>query len=67
MIMKGNDMTIEEKANRIIEDVRSEKGTNPVRMFKNLAQKEYINIHGPEHHVLDGACLRFFFRESTVH
>lgn len=54
-------MTIEEKANRIIEDVRNEKGTNPVRMFKNLAQKEYINIHGPEHHVLDGACLLMAF------
>ena len=50
-------MTREEKAIKIIEDVRSEKGTNPVKMFYNLAQKEYISIHGPEHHVLDGACL----------
>ena len=50
-------MTTEEKANRIIEDIRSEKGINPVQMFRTIASKDYINIHGPEHHVLDGACL----------
>ncbi len=54
-------MTTEEKANRLIADVRSEKGTNPIRMFKNLAKKDYISIHGPEHHVLDGACLLMAF------
>ncbi|WP_407400563.1 DUF5714 domain-containing protein [Treponema sp.] len=26
-------------------------------MFRNLVKKEYMNIHGPEHHILDGACL----------
>ena len=30
-------MTIEEKANRIIEDVRNEKGVNPIKMFKSMA------------------------------
>ena len=24
---------------------------------ENMAQKEYISIHGPEHHILDGACI----------
>ena len=50
-------MTIEEKANRIIEDIRKEKGINPINMFKTMAKKDYISIHGPEHHILDGACL----------
>ena len=50
-------MTIEEKANRIIEDIRNEKGVNPIKMFKSMAKKAYISIHGPEHHILDGACL----------
>ncbi len=50
-------MTIEEKANRIIEDIRKEKGINPINMFKIMAKKDYISIHGPEHHILDGACL----------
>ena len=50
-------ISIEEKTNRIIEDIQQEKGCNPVRIFKNMAQKEYISIHGPEHHILDGACI----------
>ena len=50
-------MTIEEKANRIIEDIRNEVGVNPVMMFKSMAKKDYISIHGPEHHILDGACI----------
>ena len=57
-------MTIEEKANRIITDIRGEKGTNPIRMFKSIAQKDYISIHGPEHHVLDGACLLMAFHNA---
>ena len=35
-------MTIEEKANRIIEDIRNEKGVNPIKMFKSMAKKEYM-------------------------
>ena len=50
-------MTIEEKANQIVEDIRQEKGINPVHIFKNMAKKDYISIHGPEHHILDGACI----------
>ena len=50
-------MTLEEKGKQIIQDIKEETGTNPVRIFKNMAQKDYIAIHGPEHHVLDGASL----------
>ncbi|MCI6858221.1 MAG: DUF5714 domain-containing protein [Eubacterium sp.] len=48
-------MTLKEKATLIIRDIKKETGTNPVRIFKKIANKEYVNIHGPEHHVLDGA------------
>ena len=34
-------MTIEEKGKKIIEDIKKEKGTNPVRIFKKMAEKEY--------------------------
>jgi hypothetical protein len=57
-------MTTEEKANKIIEDIRKEQGTNPIRMFKNLARKDYISIHGPEHHILDGACLLMAYHNA---
>ena len=30
---------------------------DPVELIFSIMQKEFIGIHGPEHHVLDGACL----------
>lgn len=57
-------MALEEKGKRIIQDIKKETGTNPVRIFKNMAKKEYISIHGPEHHVLDGASLLVAYRNA---
>lgn len=57
-------MTTEEKAKLIIQDIQNEKGINPVRIFKNVAQKEYVSIHGPEHHVLDGASILVAFNNA---
>lgn len=57
-------MTIREKAELIVKDIKKEQGTNPVRMFKNMATKEYINMHGPEHHILDGACLLVAYKNA---
>lgn len=31
--------------------------TDPIELIFEIMQKDYINIHGPEHHVLDGACF----------
>ena len=50
-------MTLEEKGEKIIQDIEKETGVSPVRIFKNMAKKDYISMHGPEHHVLDGASL----------
>lgn len=57
VLTKGVLMTVEEKAIKIIEDIKQEPGYNPVLIFKNMARKDYISIHGPEHHILDGASL----------
>lgn len=57
-------MTVAEKAEYIIRDIQKETGTNPVRMFRNIAAKEYMAIHGPEHHILDGACLLTAYRNA---
>ena len=50
-------MTIQEKAELILKDIKKEKGNNPIQIFKRIVDHGYINIHGPEHHILDGACL----------
>lgn len=50
-------MTVAEKADFILRDIKKETGTSPARIFKKIAAKEYMAVHGPEHHILDGACL----------
>ena len=59
-------MTLEEKGKRIIRDIRQETGKSPVRIFQNMARKNYIAIHGPEHHVLDGASLLVACRNAGM-
>lgn len=31
--------------------------TDPIELLLDFMQKDYINMHGPEHHILDGACF----------
>ena len=65
LILKRNlegIMTVHEKAELIIKDIKLENGTNPVHIFKKIARKEYISIHGPEHHILDDASSLTTFR-----
>ena len=57
-------MTLEEKGKLIIADIKKETGISPVRIFKNIAKNEYVNIHGPEHHVLDGASILVAFKNA---
>ena len=57
-------MTTEEKARRIAKDIMDKKGINPIHIFKEMAAKDYISIHGPEHHILDGACILVAYRNA---
>ncbi len=57
-------MTLEEKGIQIMNDIQKETGTSPVKIFQNMAKKDYISIHGPEHHVLDGASLLVAYRNA---
>ena len=53
-------MTIQAKAERIIKDIKKEKGNK----HGSSSDYDYINIHGPEHHILDGACLLVAFKNA---
>ena len=57
-------MTIQDKAELIIKDIKLEKGTNPIQIFKKIAQKVYVSMHGPEHHILDGASLLVAYKNA---
>lgn len=51
------DYSMEERSRRILEMCLQEKGINPIEIFYKIAEQEFVRIHGPEHHILDGAAL----------
>ncbi len=57
-------MTISEKAELILRDIKNETGVNPIRIFKNIAANEYVSMHGPEHHILDGAAILVAYKNA---
>ena len=48
---------MEERAKKIIEACLNEHSKNPVDIFYHIAQRDFVRIHGPEHHILDGAAI----------
>ncbi|MBO4862168.1 MAG: hypothetical protein J5535_04665 [Firmicutes bacterium] len=54
-------MTKEEK---IIEACKKEASKDPLEIFHSIVGKCGVSIHGPEHHVLDGACVLTAFRNA---
>ncbi len=48
---------MEERCNNIINACLQEKSNNPIEIFKRIADQEFIRIHGPEHHILDGVAI----------
>lgn len=61
------NLTVEQKARLIIQDIRDEHGINPVEIFNSIASKEYMSIHGPEHHILDGASILVAYKNAGGH
>lgn len=46
---------MEEKYRLIKAHLKEETSKNPITIVKSLMHSDFINIHGPEHHFLDGA------------
>lgn len=57
-------MTREEKSELILQDIQKETSRSPIEIFMNMSKKEYIDPNGPEHHVLDGACLLMAYKNA---
>ena len=58
------EYSMEQRAEKIIAECMEKTGTNPYEIFHALAQKDFIRMHGPEHHILDGACILTAFRNA---
>ncbi|HEY8365349.1 MAG TPA: DUF5714 domain-containing protein [Haloplasmataceae bacterium] len=59
-----NKYTLQEKYYFIKHNVKLSNSKNPLEIVKSLMHQEYINIHGPEHHFLDGAAFLVAFKNA---
>lgn len=48
---------MDEKYQLIKNECLNSNTKNPIELILSIMKKDYINIHGPEHHVLDGSCF----------
>lgn len=55
---------LEEKYNLIKQDIINFTSKNPLAIVCEMMKKQYINIHGPEHHFLDGAAFLVAFKNA---
>ena len=51
------EYTMQERGAKIIEACLATASKDPLEIFEKIAEKDFIRIHGPEHHILDGAAL----------
>lgn len=51
------DYSMEKRCENIVKMCLQEQSKNPIEIFNKIANEDYIRIHGPEHHILDGAAV----------
>ena len=58
------ELSLEERGNLIVEACQEQTSTSPYQVFRSVAQQDFMRMHGPEHHVLDGAALLTAYRNA---
>lgn len=58
------EYTLDGKYKLIKEEVLKNKSKNPIEIAKSIMHKDFVNIHGPEHHFLDGASFMVAYKNS---
>ena len=58
------EYSLQQRAELIIAACMAKRSTNYYKIFHTIAREDYVRIHGPEHHVLDGACILTAFRNA---
>ncbi len=51
------EYTMEQRGKLIINECLETDSRCPIDIFVTIAKKDFIRMHGPEHHILDGAAL----------
>lgn len=60
------EITFSQKANRIKEICLLQKSRNPIEIAKEIMKDSLVNIHGPEHHMVDGAAFLTALKNAGV-
>ena len=58
------EYTMSEKYDLIVGEVIKATSTNPIAIVKEIMHKDFVNIHGPEHHFLDGAAFLAAYKNA---
>lgn len=51
------EYTMHQRAQMILSACMAQKSVDPAEIFRAVAAQDFVRMHGPEHHVLDGACI----------
>lgn len=51
------ELTLDERLDLIKNHLATCEQKDPIAIVKSLMHCDFVNIHGPEHHFLDGASL----------
>lgn len=59
-----DELSLEERGKLIVAACLEQTSPSPYQVFRNIAQQDFVRMHGPEHHVLDGAALLTAYRNA---
>lgn len=51
------EYTMQQRCDKIAAACMEETGICPEKIFENIAAQDFVRMHGPEHHIIDGGCI----------
>lgn len=61
------EYTLKQRDELIIEACQKETSKNPIEIFRHIVDNDFVRMHGPEHHVVDGACILTAYYNAGGH
>ena len=58
------DIQLQDRAELIIKACLQENSSDVTELFRHIASRDFVRIHGPEHHILDGAIILTAFKNA---
>lgn len=58
------EYSLQKKYELIREEIVKSKSKNPVTVVRETMRREFVSIHGPEHHYLDGAAFLTAYKNA---